>query len=86
MEKNKKNHKKIYIILAVVLICAIMVFIWYGFPYIQRHYLPVHVNEAEVTTGEKIEFGNKKALVVYLSLRQISLSRRRYKSISRCSH
>lgn len=67
MEKTKKKYKKLYIILAAILICAALVFIWHGFPYIQRHYMPVHVNEAEITKGKKIEFGGKKVLVAYFT-------------------
>ena len=67
MEKIKKSNKKLYIILSVVLIVAVIAFIWYALPYLQRHYLTVHVNEAEATTGKKVEFGAGKVLTVYFT-------------------
>lgn len=67
MEKSNKHHKKLYIILAVLLVVAALVFIRSGLPYLQRHYHTVHVNEAEITKGKSVEFGDLKVLVVYFT-------------------
>lgn len=67
MGKSKKNHKKLYIVLAILLVVAALVFIRSGLPYLQRHYQTVHINEKEAVAGKKVEFGTGKALTVYFT-------------------
>ena len=67
MEKSKKNHKKLYIVVAVLLVVAALVFIRSGLPYLQRHYHIVHINEKEAVAAKKMELGDRKVLTVYFT-------------------
>ncbi len=61
-----KNHKKICILLGVLLVVLIIA-AYFLVPYIKRHYMTVSVNVAEVTEMEKVDTAGKKILTVYFT-------------------
>ena len=61
-----KNHKKICILLGVLLVVLIIA-AYFLVPYIKRHYMTVFVNVAEVTEMEKVDTAGKKILTVYFT-------------------
>lgn len=64
--KQIKGHKKIYIIVGVLL-CIAVVAGYFLLPYVKRHYIPVSVDADKATEIERVDLGQKKILTVYFT-------------------
>lgn len=61
-----KKHKKLIIILIIAAVAAVL-FVIFGVPYIQRHFIETEVNEQEAIALEKVDLGAGKILTVYFT-------------------
>ena len=68
MKKHFTEHKKRYVILAVVLmVVCILFFVFGGLTYVRRHYRTVSVNRSQVTKTEKVDMNGKKGIIIYFT-------------------
>lgn len=64
---TKKEYKKLPVILALVtLITAVLLGVWL-LPYLKRHFNTVKIDLQEIISGDKVEFVDKKILIVYFT-------------------
>lgn len=61
-----KKHKKLIIVLIIVAVVAVL-FVIFGVPYIQRHFIETEVNEQEAAAMDKLDLGTDRILTVYFT-------------------
>ncbi|MBR1764925.1 MAG: flavodoxin [Ruminococcus sp.] len=61
-----KKHKKLIIILVIVAVAAVL-FVIFGVPYIQRHFIETKVDEQAATAMDKVDLGTDRILTVYFT-------------------
>lgn len=62
-----KKHKKLFVILGVILVIVVFAVANFLLPYLKRHYQTVSVDFAGVTAAEKVDLGEKRILTVYFT-------------------
>lgn len=64
MKKEHKKHPRVLAVVTPIIAVILGVFL---LPYLKRHFNTVQINLQEVITGEQVDFGDKKVLIVYFT-------------------
>lgn len=67
MKEHVKKHKKLYKILGIIIVLAVIVWFAFGRMYIKRHFSGVSVNVSEVVKLDTVDTGDKHILTVYFT-------------------